>query len=105
MTQEEWLDRLDNIAAYELLGGQAHMSGSGKPWRRPTRSISDAWKLVEKMEADGWEVLICTERGWSCEVHKPEECKSGFAPTAPLAISLCALRVVGAEIPEEPSRE
>lgn len=76
-----------------------------------TQSISDAWTLVEKLkgppsEGDYWH--------WTPEIAWVEDEEPAFwevcfgaaiaeAPTAPLAITLAALKAHGVEIPEEPT--
>lgn len=162
--REEWLDRLDELAAERILGwtwwtwtdkdGQTarlhetmedpdpldglreHVRknhpdldepaettrytegiAEGAEIPRPiwcggdyTRSISDAWKLVEALLATaGVEFVRLGSDGedWLLEINPddPEPLtnyEEHRAPTAPLAITLAALRAVGAQIPEEP---
>lgn len=77
-----------------------------------TRSISDAWKLVEALKgpstdnpAWSWGVEIAwiedgpDRTGW-CVVIQGHE--SPICESAPLAISIASLRAVGCEMPEEP---
>lgn len=111
MTRDGWLQELDALACEKVLGHQRKPMQPDIPsppsWMYPTACIEDAWLLVEKMEADGWELALSVWHGADAAFtrhgeppHRPVE-----ADTAPLAITLAALRAVGAEIPQEPKPE
>ena len=67
------------------------------PWNwNPAELIADAWLVVEKM----WEIgcfhiaLIQTDDGYECDFDDMRDTHSAAADTAPLAISLAALKAV-----------
>lgn len=84
----------------------------------PSKDISAAWLVVEKMAQDGDEHPTCIQKGlpafgdhatpfevyknyagypgWTCYFHDYEVC--AHADTAPLAICLAALKAVGVEM-------
>ncbi len=66
--------------------------------------IADAWKVMDKMAADGWHVMVRYDQGrgysglwWTCAVGRREKSYRGDATTAPHAICLAALLTVGEE--------
>lgn len=72
----------------------------------PSSSIASAWEVVEKMRADEFALRLLDQthrtRLWDCRFYKyPESTAIEYqsADTAPLAISLAALRACGE--PEE----
>ena len=67
----------------------------------PTRSISDAWMLLDKLEAQGWAYSVSPRR---CGIWKPlgrslESChvESANGDSTPAAITLACLRAVGVD--------
>lgn len=72
----------------------------------PSTNIADAWLVVEKLKNDiHWFGIDMFKDGYRCIFrvrNKPidEDWVESFAPSAPLAICLAALKVVGAEVNE-----
>lgn len=105
MTREEWLWGLDLLAAEAVLG----MDNSVAMHVPFTRSIADAWTLVEKMRDGGVMVSVSVSRAdddelwWTvCYPKSGSAIEGDYAPTAPLSIVLCALEWKGIEPPPEP---
>ncbi len=104
------------IVGYRDGGGKFHiisgLQGVSNCWN-PSTDIAAAWEVVEKMRLMGITVFIGIpgrddEVGTSFTkrddvTDEAEEVGSSSAPTAPLAISLAALRAVG--VPESEIEE
>lgn len=98
------LDELDQLAAIHVMGWderdqELYKIMNDRHWQ-PTRNISQAWKCLEKLndihlsiyreyDDDGEEYFTVHIKACGAEV---------LAETAPLAITLAALKAVGVEI-------
>jgi Phage ABA sandwich domain len=96
MTDQE----LDKLAAEKVMGWPADPLG-GVPVRdwEPTRELSDAWMLVEKMGALGWYFGIYNfhveGQSWRVEIMKGSAHYQREDESIARAITLAALRAVG----------
>lgn len=106
---EEW-KKLDTEVAEKVMGLERC---SGSFWWRPTgmavgdlrrqplpaysTSISDAWRVVERMLADGWTPCVEAERSingpfWRCIMgHELKDATCADADSAPEAVCRAAL--------------
>jgi len=79
---------------------------------RPSTSIAAAWDVVERMRQLGWTVSLLNRNRkedqtefWYCDfrphtaIVPQDSLWVDHIPTAPYAICLAALRVVGADVP------
>jgi hypothetical protein len=58
--------------------------------------IAVAWEVVERMRSDDWLVSLWTDEGqWCVEAYKPVYVGYAKEDTAPEAICLAALKVMG----------
>lgn len=119
------LDRIDALVAEKVmgwkwhnrllcwvLGGVATLSETrSKRDYQPTRSIANAWEVVEHFGVLPVSIDNCWrdvggERvsGWTCEITSHECTGEATASTAPLAICLAALRALGIDVEKEIAR-
>ena len=68
---------------------------------RPSEDISNAWKVVEKLEFDVKVTKCKSFVGYQCHVFIPDKVQMCFAKTAPMAICLAALKSVGVDVSQE----
>ena len=106
---------LDRLVAEKVMGfvsedyvppGRWHCRPDGREeWFQPSTNIAHAWEVVERLDAQGWDVVVinCTgchgEAGrWAADIVNDEHGAIGVhADTAPLAICLAALAAVAGE--------
>lgn len=110
---------IDFLVAKKIMGWDLTATGGGEfGWRewidanswtvipqrnwKPSTEIADVWKVMEKFPFGQWAVILAScERGWQCKIYSldgPEE--YSIAETAPLAISLAALKAAGVDVTE-----
>ncbi len=120
---------LDALVAEKVMGWEdRRMVGLASPgWLKPGSSqlhnlprysanIRDAWEVVEKLKADGWNIHMDSvgfnnedEGEWRTHFSHDVEDDARYAHvyddggTAPHAISLAALKAVGCSLEEEES--
>lgn len=109
------LDRLDRLCAEKVMGWKEpayknargddvygfYPSGPISEWQ-PTRNIVHAWRCLEKI-TDHLQFDVTKNRSGSFivsiwDLNNDQHIASGMAKTAPLAITLLALKSVGCEV-------
>lgn len=105
-----WFDDYDKTKKYYCISDTPDKEISiieyvNKGWVQylfhPSEIIADAWQVVEELSKDGFDFQIWCEKGkYNVEFAKDFFYLFGFAEseTAPLAISLAALKAVGVEV-------
>lgn len=103
---------ITRLSAERIMGFKAHgalhwtngdVSVDRFKWT-PLASIADAWMLVEKLKADGWEITIqwhwCEPNlwDWGITLVKREHVRGSHGTEVGRAITIAALRAVGVEI-------
>ena len=95
-----WMRRIDVFVAEKVMGWSKHSVVwyiDDKPFRisdfSPSTQIADAWLVVEKLKERFDIEISCNVQGWTMYVYN--DTYSGiYAPAAPLAICLAALKAV-----------
>lgn len=101
---------LDALVAEKVMGKK----WSGARWGRGalphySTDIAAAWQVVEKLQADGFALLLDgnLHEQWTAAFTKGEPDGTGnefrTASTAPMAISLAALATVGVSVEPSPA--
>jgi len=88
-----------------MIGNRFGTTPEGKTHRivpQYSTDVSAAWEVVEKLRQSGYQGGInwaISELGYECAfveaLHSPDERQTSRAETAPLAICLAALKVIG----------
>ena len=113
--------KLNELAAVRVMGWRVtegawvkwYSSDDGRkthsPDWNPATDIADAWRLVEKVAATNpngcWQLTRRFDGVWRCEFFDGKLRVAAHNKTAPLAITLAALRAVGVEESELNSKD
>jgi len=97
-----WLNDDGKIIKYE---NNCTLHAQPYDFWKPTTNIADAWKVVEKLQKDGWHIELYNENEkWCFDLTKYNEFMfvdrfyRASAEDASLAICLAALKAVGVEV-------
>ena len=90
-----WMRRIDVFVAEKVMGWvQETLEWGVSQLPHYSTQIADAWLVVEKLKERFDIEISCNVQGWTMYVYN--DTYSGiYAPTAPLAICLAALKATG----------